>query len=313
MSKCIAECKHFIRARADREILGTHAWAEPDSVMSDRTRLLEGAGHVLDDVLGRPIAQGKTAEIYAWKTGKILKLFRKGWPISVAENEACVSRQARFAGLHVPASGSIVEIDGRVGLVYDLQTEPSLLRAVGFHPWSVIGAARLLAEMQSLIHSFVIPDLPSQRQRMRDKIQQAEPLSNAQRQTLLKALEKLPDGNQLCHGDFHPDNILVGASGPIIVDWADAGSGNPWADVAHTSILLRFAELPTGTIHSALIELGRHAFHWFYLQRYSQLRKQERWQFKAWLPVAAAARLPDASPVEQASLLAFLKADRLFR
>jgi hypothetical protein len=268
---------------------------------------------VLDDVLGRPIAQGKTAEIYPWKTGKILKLFRKGWPISVAENEACNSRLARFAGLHVPASGSIVEVDGRVGLVYDLQTEPSLLWTVGIRPWSVIGAARLLAEMQALIHSFAVPDLPSQQERMRAKIQQAESLSDTEKQTLLETLESLPDGNQLCHGDLHPDNILVGAAGPIIVDWADACSGNPWADVAHTSLLVRFAELPAGTFHRAFIELGRYAFHWFYVQRYGQLRKKDLEQFAAWLPVAAAARLPDATPVEQAGLLAFIKADPLFR
>ena len=268
---------------------------------------------MLDDVLGRPLAEGRTAEIYPWKAGKVLKLYRKGWPISVAEKEACISRRARFAGLHVPASGSIVEIESRAGLVYDLQTEPSLLWTVNSRPWSLIGAAHLLAEMQVLIHSYVVADLPSQRSQFRQKIAESNPLSQTQKVALLRALDNLPDGNQLCHGDLHPDNILVGAAGPIIIDWPDATAGNPWADAAHTSLLLRFAELPSATRLRPLIEAGRHAFHWFYLRRFLQLCPKDRWQFASWRPIAAAARLCDATPLEEAALLALITADPRFR
>ncbi len=42
----------------------------------------------------------------------------------------------------------------------------------------------------------------------------------------------------LCHGDFHPKNVIVSAEGPVIVDWFDACRGNAVGDIARTSLLL---------------------------------------------------------------------------
>lgn len=46
--------------------------------------------------------------------------------------------------------------------------------------------------------------------------------------------------------DFHPDNVLLAARGPVIIDWPDATRGQPLADVARTSLLLRLGGLPPG-------------------------------------------------------------------
>ncbi len=35
--------------------------------------------------LGKPIALGRTAEVYAWADGQVLKLFRPGWGKQAAE------------------------------------------------------------------------------------------------------------------------------------------------------------------------------------------------------------------------------------
>src|SRR5215475_12266456 len=32
----------------------------------------------------------------------------------------------------------------------------------------------------------------------------------------------MPDGDRLCHGDFHPLNILGNTLDPMIIDWLDA-------------------------------------------------------------------------------------------
>ena len=36
------------------------------------------------------------------------------------------------------------------------------------------------------------------------------------RQALIAVLDELPEGSQLCHGDFHPGNILMTARGPVL-------------------------------------------------------------------------------------------------
>ncbi|TMA37195.1 MAG: aminoglycoside phosphotransferase family protein, partial [Deltaproteobacteria bacterium] len=43
-------------------------------------------------------------------------------------------------------------------------------------------------------------------------------------------LETLPDGDQLCHGDMHPGNIMLSRRGPMVIDWTNARRGHPAAD-----------------------------------------------------------------------------------
>lgn len=42
----------------------------------------------------------------------------------------------------------------------------------------------------------------------------------------------------LIHMDFHPLNIMLAASGPVVIDWSNAGEGDPLADVAFTQVIL---------------------------------------------------------------------------
>ena len=68
--------------------------------------------------LEKPIALGRTAEIYAWEDGYVVKLFRDGMPAASVEYEARIARTVHAAGLPVPAVGEVVDINGRFGLVF---------------------------------------------------------------------------------------------------------------------------------------------------------------------------------------------------
>jgi hypothetical protein len=48
--------------------------------------------------LGKPIAQGLTAEVYVWDEMRILKLFRDGWSPGQVEYEARIARVVHAAG-----------------------------------------------------------------------------------------------------------------------------------------------------------------------------------------------------------------------
>jgi len=123
----------------------------------------------------------------------------------------------------------------------------------------------------------------------------------------LEALERLPDGDALCHGDFHPDNILMSPRGPVIIDWPDATSGHPLADVARSSLLMRVGGLPPGTARRWLVESMRALFHAVYVRRYFGLRPGAREQLAAWQLPVAAARLSEDIPEERERVLALVK------
>jgi aminoglycoside phosphotransferase (APT) family kinase protein len=42
----------------------------------------------------------------------------------------------------------------------------------------------------------------------------------------------------LVHRDFHPLNVLLAESGPVVIDWSNAGEGDPEADIAFSQVIL---------------------------------------------------------------------------
>ncbi|GIV64072.1 MAG: aminoglycoside phosphotransferase family protein [Chloroflexota bacterium] len=244
----------------------------------------------------QPIAHGRTAEIYEWQPGWILKLFHEWVDPQSIEYEAQISRAVHASGLPVPAVGERVQVNGRFGLLYQ--------RAVGVpmwpeglirSPWKVWKYARQTAQLHAAIHnSRILVELPRQRQRLLNKIHQAESLPPQLRAKVLARLNNLPEGDCLCHGDFHPANILVGEEQAIVIDWVDATLGNPLADVARTTILALGAAAcqMRGVFQKAWVRL----FHATYLRHYFNLRPGGKQEYARWLPIVAAARLSENIP-----------------
>ena len=118
----------------------------------------------------------------------------------------------------------------------------------------------------------------------------------------------MPGGNQLCHGDFHPGNIIVTQRGPIIIDWMTASKGTACGDVARTSIILESAKAPPGTPMRWLLEWLRRLLLSTYLKTYFQLQPLEKDLFSAWRAIMAANFYVDVSlPEEEANLMGIIK------
>ena len=173
-------------------------------------------------------------------------------------------------------------------------------------PWLVLKLSRLLAELQSRFHERNVPSLPPLDERLREKITSTEHLDADMKAAAVAAMLKLPGGGAVCHGDFHPGNVIMSDRGPMIIDWNTACTGNPLADVARTSLLLRIGEVPGFIARRRLIEALRGMAHSFYLNRYLKLNGDVGDELKAWSHPVAAARLGDDIPEERERLLALV-------
>jgi uncharacterized protein (TIGR02172 family) len=259
--------------------------------------------------LGDPIALGRTAALYDWDADQVLKLFFEPFGEGAARYESRIAHIVHRAGLPVPAVGEIVEIDGRYGLVYEKVRGRSMMEHLGARPWTLFQAARELARLQAEMHGVVaIPELPSQHRRLREKIEEAVSLDATLRTAALAALASLPPGDRLCHGDFHPGNVLFTADGPVIIDWIDAARGSPDADLARSLLLMDLAPLPPGTPARMVTAALRGAFRRVYLRRYSELCPTDRSTLERWSAVNAAARLSEGVQEERALLDIVIKA-----
>jgi aminoglycoside phosphotransferase (APT) family kinase protein len=120
---------------------------------------------------------------------------------------------------------------------------------------------------------------------------------------VLTLLSSLPDGQNVCHGDFHPGNVLLTDQGPVVIDWMTACSGSPWADVARSSLILQVGAKAAGRQVHPILRIFIKLFHRLYLQRYLALASSPRVDGERWMPVIAAARLNENIIPERDALI----------
>jgi uncharacterized protein (TIGR02172 family) len=256
--------------------------------------------------LGNPIAYGRTSEIYRWGEKHVLKLFYDWVDLESIENEAQVTRRIYESGLPVPEVGELVHVNERTGLIYQRLEGASMYKEIQRKPWNIARYFKRAVELQVEIHSHSIAGhLPSQRQILERSIHQAEALPGHLRSKVLAALAPLPDGNQLCHGDFWAGNIQMTRHGEVVIDWHNASRGNPLADLARTIIgtlggirtrqirrlNLSYGTSKTGQIKNSLLQLMVRVSSPIYLNHYFKLRPGGEDECRRWLPIVAAARL----------------------
>ncbi|MBL7200720.1 MAG: phosphotransferase [Anaerolineae bacterium] len=256
--------------------------------------------------LGEPI-EG-TGNLYAWGEGQILKLYGDEAPAGWVEHMGRVDRALHAAGLPVPAAGETIEIDSGLGLVYErIEGEPManhLLGTAGADAGTVVGLARVFAEVHAQIHACgSIRGVPAQREMFPTIIRRIDALPSDLKEPTVNAFDKLPQGDRLCHGDFHPYNVLMSLRGPVVIDWNNAHIGNPLEDVARSALILEGVSVSQPS-HRSSIERFTEA----YLERYFHLRPGDQGQLAAWRPIVAAVRLADNIRELQEWLIAQVRA-----
>jgi uncharacterized protein (TIGR02172 family) len=256
---------------------------------------------------GSPIAYGRTAEIYAWHNDQVLKLFYDWFDPDDIQYELQIARAVQACGLPVPRVGEIIRVNGRNGLTYQRIGGVSMLEMLSRKPWNTFSYARVMAEMHAQMHASAIQaDIPSLRQRITYKVNHAEALASDQRMKILTLLDTMPVGNRLCHGDYHPGNILVTRQGKVIIDWIDSTLGNPLADLARSTIIA-IGAIETNQIKSPFMKLLIRIFHKGYIHRYFSLQPGGEAEYSRWLPIIAAARLSENIPELEAWLVGQVK------
>jgi hypothetical protein len=258
---------------------------------------------------GPLLAKGRTAEVYAWNENQVIKLFYEWCLPQWVQHEVYISRIVSKKALPTPRLIDVLEIRRRQGIVYERVEGPSMLNLSSTKPWLLFRMARQLAELHTKIHKQNGDGLPPLRPSLRASIQEVETLPPELKTGVLRLLDELPDGSALCHLDFHPDQVLITPKGPVIIDWMTAQQGNPVADVARTSIMLKFGHVPyAGRVMRAVTNLWRELFLRRYLVSYLEMNSGvTQDEIKTWMIPVAAARLKEQIPGEQQKLLHFIQ------
>jgi hypothetical protein len=188
---------------------------------------------------GALVGRGNTSDIVEWGAGRVAKVLHHGIPAEWAGIEASTIRLVRAAGLPAPEVHDVVTVGARPGIVMERVTGPSLWELMLAAPAQVPSLTATLVGLQARLVRTPAPDgLSSVVSRLRRQVRRAPMLAPAERSGIARAVADLPDGSALCHFDLHPDNVLLGDSGPVVVDWFDAAAGEPAADLARSCVLM---------------------------------------------------------------------------
>lgn len=176
------------------------------------------------------IATGNTAEIFDYGSGKVLKLFKKGYPKESVEREFKNSKMVNECGIASPETFELLYDvqDGRDGIVYERVFGRDLLQ-LAFAGFSDADKLIQLFTKFSEIHKDFISH------KGEDCISYKEYLKYFGYENT----EKLPDGDYLCHGDFHPANLIEKENSELcVIDFMNLCRGPKEYDIARSYVLI---------------------------------------------------------------------------
>ncbi|MGH8946046.1 MAG: phosphotransferase [Acidimicrobiia bacterium] len=218
---------------------------------------------------GPLLASGRDADVFGYREGLVLRRYRRP---QGTEREAAVMEHARRHGFPVPRVHEANQTD----LVMERVEGPSMLVDISRRPWTLLRHARTLADLHQRLHRIPAPGWLA---------------------------EGLDGGVELVHLDLHPDNVLLSADGPMVIDWANARLGHGATDVALTWIIVACSFPAESRLDRWAAAIGRGWFLRAFLARF------DREALRRALPVAGGFRLADGNlrDEERRALETFLR------
>ena len=247
------------------------------------------------------LADSRSAEIYTWGEQHVVKLFRLGFPHEAIDREARNAAMIHALRIPTPKPEGTVEIKNRTGIIFERCEGTTLYEQIVRHPESAAELAAGFFELQWGLHQCRNPALPNATDRLEYAVRHTR-VPDAIKVQALAAMDSLPRGVAVCHGDYHPINVLCSPNGLVALDWLDAGNADPMFDVARTLLYLGYAR-PRDirpevrrTIVTAYLDRCREAWK-------DDIERLDRWR----LPVAVARLASAADEVEAKALLDHIK------
>jgi len=118
------------------------------------------------------------------------------------------------AGAPAPEVFGVVILEGRIGIVLQHFDGPTLLQLTRTGAMTRGQAGSILADLCLAVHK--TPPPPD----------------------VLTLIERLSPADELCHGDLHPDNVIMTAEGPRLIDWIGTVRGPAAYDLGVTHVVL---------------------------------------------------------------------------
>ena len=232
------------------------------------------------------IAQIKNKEIYV-ENDKVIKLFVEGHSQSDILNEALnQSRVEEYSNLNVPKLIEVRKIENRWAIISERIEGKTISQMMKEQPEKIDEYLNLFVDVQLIILSNGVPLLNRIKEKFTRKLENATNIDENTKYELQQRLQGMKNHNKLCHGDYHPSNVIVKEDGTVyVIDWAHVTQGNASADAARTFLLFSIDN------HEDIAEK--------YLNLFAEKSGIEKSHIQRWIPIVAATQMTKNIPEEQ--------------
>lgn len=239
-------------------------------------------------MLGQLIGRGNTADVFEVGRRTVVKLFHAGYPPNSVRRE--FENAALLRGLDIPVvqSHELVVYEGRYGIVYDKINGTSMQDLV-LLSGDVEKYAAMLAGLHKRMLACTASGAMSIKSILRTNIERTHLLHKKSKSDVLAVLDRLPDGEAVCHGDFHFGNVIVEQESMYVIDHMNVCRGHEYADIARSVYLLEMTPVPNSFPDKERILSMKQGAAEMYLKQMGVARAQ----LSDWLLVTAAARLAE--------------------
>lgn len=258
----------------------------------------------------RLLAQGGQAEIYELDIYKVIRVLRSTEDEENLKSEMAIMKLLKEKGKAVPKVYEYLKIDGRPSLIMERLNGETMLDEMKRKPFELLKQAKKLAKLHiEVTDSAEGLGIISINDRAAYLIPKAEMLDEELKKFVLETLNQLPRGNDICHGDFHPGNIIIANGQYYVIDWSGVTSGEKLSDIAHTYLLLRNTPRTPGVnmFQSLIIGCSGSIISGKYLSSIEKNYPFDWSEFSKWMVVRAAERIYYGMPTEKEALIKFIK------
>jgi aminoglycoside phosphotransferase (APT) family kinase protein len=267
-------------------------------------------GHEVS-VVGSPTAIGAGFDSYIhfvdlagdrlpseWRRPLVVRLLPSPDRMDQAHREAAVQGWAAAKGYAAPQVLEVIAPDDLFGLpaqVMERVPGTTMLAALTARPWRALALVRQLAALQLALHALPLDGWPAstdpqvlvdQRMALPRRVAAAlgDPaLEGAVERASTLAAAAAAGPAVVCHGDFHPLNVVVDGDRASVIDWTDAGLGPREADVSRTLLIFHIAAIAaSGTVERAALRVAGPRFAGRYRRAYEASATLDPQRLRVW-------------------------------
>lgn len=159
------------------------------------------------------------------------------------DNNILLSSQIK----NMPKVVEFYTADNRKGILFEKVKGIHMGNFMSKNPNKISKVIRDFALVHQEINEIVLNNSEVQISDVNDikiNIRKANCINESDKHTIIKYLDAT-DKKNVCHGDFHPENVLIDSSFNLwVIDWATVILCNKMFDIARTYYILRYGHSP---------------------------------------------------------------------